>query len=88
MNWHPSPPGLTFIALSAISSGAHGERGGTRTHDHRLKRPMLYRLSYPPTEHSKKEPPTYRGSSSSQSPSFTLHFSISGCPLSTKSLRH
>ncbi len=24
-----------------------GERGGARTHDHRIKSPMLYQLSYP-----------------------------------------
>ena len=27
-----------------------GEGGGTRTHDPRLKRPLLYRLSYAPTK--------------------------------------
>ena len=26
----------------------YGGPGGTRTHDHRLKRPLLYRLSYQP----------------------------------------
>jgi hypothetical protein len=27
----------------------NGERGGTRTRGHRIKSPMLYRLSYPST---------------------------------------
>ena len=34
------------IAISSRS--ANGGGGGTRTHDHGLKRPMLYRLSYAP----------------------------------------
>lgn len=30
------------------SLACNNERGGARTHDKRLKRPLLYRLSYPP----------------------------------------
>ena len=33
---------------SASSEKPGGERGGIRTHDQRLKRPLLYQLSYAP----------------------------------------
>lgn len=36
----------------ASRQAAHGGGGGTRTHDERLKRPLLYRLSYAPEAHA------------------------------------
>ena len=47
-------PGGAFRALGAGGIAAfaleiNGERGGARTRDHRIKSPMLYRLSYPST---------------------------------------
>ncbi len=31
----------------ALAGALRNDRGGARTHDQRLKRPMLYQLSYP-----------------------------------------
>ena len=47
-----APPADSIRRKSLISrgggGGGNGEAGGTRTHDPRLKRPLLYQLSYRP----------------------------------------
>ena len=39
---------LRACASSQAANSGNGGLGGTRTHDQRLKRPLLYRLSYQP----------------------------------------
>ena len=43
------PYATAISRCHAISSSFHGEPGGSRTRDHRIKSAMLYQLSYRPT---------------------------------------
>src|SRR3712207_9532800 len=48
--WTPVFAGVTLLADCPVrATWSRGRSGGTRTHDPRFWRPMLYQLSYTPT---------------------------------------